>query len=283
MAARDGPDRYRRPMAPDVDLPERGAPVTAGSPKAPVTDQRLRRWNVGVGLAHLVQAIAILALGNAFAIPVVAFVQTGPPGTPLEVQRTFFDLRFSYAIAAFLLLAAVDHLATAGPLRGRYEAGLARRINSFRWVEYSVSASIMVILIAMLPGITNFYAILGLFAANAGMIFFGWCMERVNQDRDEVVWWPFTFGCVLGAVPWIAIVVAIVVSTTEGDGVPGFVYAIFVSLFLLFNCFAANQWLQYRGRGRFTDYRYGEQVYLVLSLVAKSALAWQVYAGTLNS
>jgi hypothetical protein len=56
-----------------------------------------------------------------------------------------------------------------------------------------------------------------------------------------------------------------------------------VSLFLLFNCFALNQWLQYRRSGRFADYRYGEQVYLVLSLVAKSALAWQVFAGTLAS
>jgi hypothetical protein len=83
-------------------------------------------------------------------------------------------------------------------------------------------------------------------------------------------------------VPWICITIAIVVSTTEGDGVPGFVYGIFVSLFLLFNCFAVNQWLQYKKRGRFADYLYGEKVYIVLSLIAKSALAWQVFAGTLN-
>ena len=249
----------------------------------PARARNLRRWNVGVGLAHLVQAVVILIVGNGFAIPVVAFVQTGPPGTALEVQRTFFSLRFSYAIAAFLILAAVDHLVTASPWGAPvYERQLARHINSFRWIEYSVSASIMVVLIAMLPGITNFYALLALFAVNSGMILFGWCMERVNQDRDEVVWWPFGFGCVLGAVPWIGIAVAIVISTTEGDGVPGFVYGIFVSLFVLFNCFAINQWLQYRKRGRFADYLFGEKVYLVLSLVAKSALAWQVFGGTLS-
>jgi hypothetical protein len=39
--------------------------------------------------------------------------------------------------------------------------------------------------------------------------------------------------------------------------------------------------LQYRAKGRFRNYLYGEKVYLVLSLVAKSALAWQVFAGTL--
>ena len=43
-------------------------------------------------------------------------------------------------------------------------------------------------------------------------------------------------------------------SQSEGDGVPGFVYRIFVSLFVLFNCLALNQWLPYRRRDRFADY-----------------------------
>ncbi|MFM8303556.1 MAG: heliorhodopsin HeR [Actinomycetota bacterium] len=243
----------------------------------------LRSWNVGVGVVHLLQAVAILVLSNGFALPVVAGVQTGPPGTPITVEKTFFDLRFAIAIALFLLLAAIDHLLMAAPrVVSWYERNLRQHINYARWIEYSISASIMVVLIAMLPGINNLYALIGVFTANAAMILFGLLMERVNQDRNDVTWWPFVCGCIVGAVPWICITIAIVVSTTEGDGVPGFVYAIFVSLFLLFNCFAVNQWLQYRKRGRFADYFYGEKVYLVLSLVAKSALAWQVFAGTLT-
>jgi hypothetical protein len=242
----------------------------------------LRRWNVGVGAAHLVQAVAILLLANDFAIAVVADVQTGPPGSALTLERTFFDVRFSIAIAVFLLLAAADHLLVASPgIVGWYERNLRRSINSARWMEYSISASIMVVLIAMLVGITNLYALIAIFGVNATMILFGWLMERVNQGRRPVTWWPFWFGCVAGAVPWICITIALIVAGTEGDGAPGFVYGIFISLFVLFNCFAVNQWLQYRERGRFADYLFGEQVYIVLSLVAKSALAWQVFAGTL--
>jgi hypothetical protein len=248
----------------------------------PTTTGQLRRWNVGVGVAHLLQAIVILVLSNDFAIPVEAKVQTGPPGTALEVERVFFDLPYATAIAIFLLFAAADHLLMAAPkVVGWYESNLARGINPARWAEYSVSASLMIVLIAMLPGITNLYALIGLFAVNASMILFGWLMERQNPPGGRVDWWPFVFGCVAGAVPWIAIAIAIATSETDGDGVPGFVYGIFVSLFLLFNCFALNQWLQYRRSGRFADYLYGEKVYLVLSLVAKSALAWQVFAGTL--
>ena len=202
----------------------------------------LRRWNVGVGAAHLVQAVVILLLSNDFAIPVVAPVQDGPPGTPLTIEKTFFDLQFSIAIAVFLLLAAADHLLMATPrIVGWYEANLGRGINYARWMEYSVSASLMIVLIAMLPGITNLYALIGLFAVNTAMILFGLLMERVNRPGSQVTWWPFTFGCLVGIVPWIAIGIALVVSQTDGGGVPGFVYGIFVSLFLLFNCFAVNR------------------------------------------
>lgn len=256
--------------------------------------RNLRTWNVGVGVVHLVQGIAILALSTSFSIAVVATVQTGPPGAPgsLSVSRTFFDFGFAIAIALFLFLAAADHLLMAAPrVKDWYERNLLRGINIARWVEYSISASIMILLIGLLNGINNLYAMMAIFGVNASMILFGLVMEKVNMGRDEVTWWPFTFGCIAGIVPWIAIVFALVTAATDNtmingvpanpDGVPPFVYGIVVSLFLLFNCFALNQWLQYRKRGRFADYLYGEKVYLVLSLVAKSALAWQIYAGTL--
>lgn len=58
---------------------------------------------------------------------------------------------------------------------------------------------------------------------------------------------------------------------------------IYVSLFVLFNLFAINMLLQYRGVWKWQDYLYGERAYIVLSLVAKSLLAWQVYFGALNT
>ena len=259
--------------------------VPAGAGSSSISDddrlRSLRRWNIGVGIAHLVQGLLILGLSNGFAIPVQGKVQDGPPGTPLTIDKVFFDLRFSAAIALFLFLAAADHLLMATPgVRNWYEANLRRGINYARWIEYSVSASLMIVLIAMLPGITDLYALIGLFAVNAAMILFGLVMEQVNDRDRRVTWWPFIFGCFAGVVPWVAITVALIASESEGT-VPGFVYGIFVSLFLLFNCFGLNQWLQYRRRGKFANYLYGEKVYIVLSLIAKSALAWQVFAGTL--
>jgi len=134
---------------------------------------------------------------------------------------------------------------------------------------------------AALAGITDAAALIAIFGANVAMILFGLAMERVNVGRDTIDWRPFIYGCIVGAVPWIAIAVEIIVAQSQTSAVPGFVYAIFVTLFLLFNTFALNMWLQYRGRGRWADPVFCERVYLMLSIVAKTALAWQVYFGAL--
>jgi Heliorhodopsin len=86
---------------------------------------------------------------------------------------------------------------------------------------------------------------------------------------------------VVGLVPWIAIAIQLIRSEAETAMVPGFVFAIFVSLLALFALFPLKMWLQYRRTGPWRDYLYGERGYIVLSLTAKSALAWQVFGGAL--
>jgi hypothetical protein len=243
----------------------------------------LRRWNLGVGTLHLAQAILILALGAAASLPVTVSYLTGPPGAgQYGGPATLFDLRIDLAVAAFLLLAAVDHLSVGTWARRWYERQATRGINPARWWEYSISASLMIVLIAMLAGVREGPALVALFGVNAATILFGLGMERLNVGRERVDWRPFVYGCLVGSVPWIAIALQLVVSQDKTSGVPGFVIAIFVTLLILFNTFAVNMWLQYRRRGRWADPLFAEKVYIVLSLVAKSALAWQVYAGALS-
>ena len=85
-------------------------------------------------------------------------------------------------------------------------------------------------------------------------------------------------------MPRLVIGIALVTSATEPGAapIPGVVIAIFISLFISFNVFAINMVLQYRGIGRWRDHLYGERAYMLLSLLAKTILAWQVFAGTLR-
>jgi hypothetical protein len=248
-------------------------PITGPKPAS------LRRWNIGLGLVHAAQAVAVLALATAFALPVTASFMEGPPGTPAGAPTTLFDVSVAWGVALFLLLSAGFHWLVSAPgVYGRYIAGLEEQHNYYRWAEYSLSSSVMIVLIALLTGISDIAALIGIFAANAAMIFFGAVQERYEKPGGSL--WPFWVGCVVGIAPWLAIGVYLISPGSAAEP-PTFVYAIFVSLFIFFNIFAINMWLQYRRVGRWRSYTFGERTYFILSLVAKSALAWQVFAGTL--
>jgi len=81
---------------------------------------------------------------------------------------------------------------------------------------------------------------------------------------------------------WLIILLRQLASPGSPDNPPSFAYWIFFSIFIFFNIFALNQYLQYKKIGKWSDYLYGERSYIILSFVAKSLLAWQVFAGTLR-
>ncbi len=259
------------------------APARSTPPARP---GRLRALNAVFGVAHLVQAVFFIVASTNLALEVTATFANDRPGTPVDPSQLerLFSYRLGPAIAAFSLLSAVFHFVIASPWGWpRYLRELGRGQNRFRWVEYSLSASLMIVLIAGITGITDVAALIALFGVNASMILFGWLMETRNSRDDigagGVEWAPFAMGCVAGVVPWIAILVYLI---GAGTAVPSFVYGIFVSIFVFFNCFAINQLLQYRGNGRWSRYVFGEKVYVWLSLIAKSLLAWQIFANVLT-
>lgn len=241
----------------------------------------LRRLNGVMALVHGLQAALMLVLSSSVSLPVTGVFANGQPGKPegpAEIDL-LFSYRLGWAIAAFEIISALAHAIVASPWgHPRYLNELEAHRNRFRWTEYSLSASLMIVIIASITGISDVAALIAIFGVNASMILFGWLMETTNEQGRQVSWTPFWFGCIAGVVPWAAIVIYVV---GAGSDVPTFVYGILVSLFVFFNCFAINQVLQYRARGRWADYLFGERVYIFLSLIAKSLLAWQVFANVL--
>ena len=247
--------------------------------------RRLRRFNITMGFVHLAQSVAVFALSTDFALPVTTAFSRFDTTTETLVAdyRTAFELQIGPLVALFLLLSAVAHFVISTRwVYPWYARNLGRGANYARWIEYSISSSVMIVVIAMLVGIFDAVALLALFAVNATMILFGWMMELHNQSTERTNWTSYWFGVFAGAVPWIAVTIYLIGAGGSEGGPPGFVYGIFFTLFVFFNVFAINMVLQYRKVGRWADYLYGERVYILLSLFAKSALAWQVFAGTLR-
>ena len=244
----------------------------------------LRRFNLIMGFLHLVQGIFMIIVSNDTTYPIFTnYLNFDLASRSLNPSpQLLYELPFGPAVAAFLLISAVAHfyLATIG--YERYVRNLKKGMNPVRFYEYALSSSLMIVLIGMLVGLWDLGAILLIFTLNATMNLFGIMMELHNQRTERTDWTGFIYGCIAGIVPWVVITLYFVGAVNSGDAKPpAFVYAIVPILFVFFNIFAINMVLQYKKVGRWADYLFGERVYIVLSLAAKTVLAWLIFTGTL--
>ncbi len=244
----------------------------------------LRRFNLIMGLLHLIQGIFMIVVSNDTTYPIFTNYLNFDPATfsLTPNPQLFYELRFGPAVAAFLLISAVAHffLATVG--YSRYVQNLKKGMNPIRFYEYALSSSLMIVLIGMLIGLWDLGAIILIFTLNATMNLFGIMMELHNQHTNRTDWTAFIYGCIAGIVPWVVIMLYFVGAVNSGEAKPpAFVYAIVPTLFVFFNIFAINMILQYKKVGPWKDYLFGERVYIILSLSAKTVLAWLIFTGTL--
>jgi len=141
----------------------------------------------------------------------------------------------------------------------------------------------MILLISLLCGINDLAALLPMVSLNATMNLFGDLMELHNQTTERTDWTSFLYGTFAGAAPWMVIILYFLGAVIpSSEALPGFLLFIVLSMLAFWIRFPINMILQYKKVGKWKDYLYGERAYIILSLVSKSALAWQVWFGTLR-
>ena len=111
---------------------------------------RLRTYNIVAGVMHLLQAVAfgyfLSRIENQVTFDATVDYMTGPPGAGFPTEKVvLWEVNLGLGVVAFLALSAFFHFLIASPLfYKRYAAGLERNHNYFRWVEYSISSSVMI-------------------------------------------------------------------------------------------------------------------------------------------
>jgi len=258
--------------------------------KSPISFEGLRRLNIIAGSLHFIQGIIMVVLGflltwerdiYTFSLK-FKIISLNPPSFQVlpEPQVVFTIGYLGVILASFLLISAVAHF-VIGFLKTRdYEKYLKKGMNPYRWYEYALSSSIMIVILATFVGVWELWSLVMIFVLNASMIMFGYLMEKLNQYTEKIDWSPYICGCIAGFTPWIVIAAYFIAAlgSTETNP-PAFVYLALLIYFIMFNTFSVNMLLQYKGIGKWKDYLYGEKVYIILSLTAKTILAWLVFIG----
>ena len=248
-----------------------------------ITFPQLKKWNTIMAAAHGIQGTVMLLL--AFIVDEYEnFTFTLTTNNTSFAQRETFELEYGgVLVASFLLMSSLAHFLIAFPLYERYTQNLERKMNPFRWFEYALSSSVMVILIAMLFGVLDVWTLIIVFFANAAMNLFGYSMELQNQNSSEVNWMNYIFGWFIGLAPWIIISAYYFdISSALPDDLD-WVPFVYVAMIIAFMSFAVNMGLQYAKVGPWVDYLYGERMYQILSLVAKTFMAWYVFFGVFTA
>jgi hypothetical protein len=249
--------------------------------------KKLKRFNLIMGFLHFVQGIFMIVItfiidtpGETYPVFSNYLTFNRELGGLVANPQKLFDIPLGIGVALFLLLSAVAHFGLATFGFKWYEKVLKKGMNPVRFYEYALSSSLMIVLIGLLVGINDIGAIILAFMVNASMNLFGIMMEYHNHHTSKVNWAGFIFGSIAGIAPWIVVFLYFLGAVNSGDAKPpAFVYAIIPTLFVFFNIFAINMVLQYKKVGKWKEYVYGERVYILLSLLAKTTLAWLIFSG----
>lgn len=224
---------------------------------------RLSRLSRAAGVLHLLFFIAIVAVGASS----VWGKRAERAIMPDEHLWAVFGL-----LAFFTLLTAGFHWFVYPAYYARNAAKVRDGQNPLRFLEYSLSASAMLVAVAILSGVESPLWLAALAAASAAVMALGYVVEKYKAG--EYAWSAAAWVLLLGAYASIFYQFH---EAAQHAAPPDFVYALVVLMFLLFCSFGAVQavWLA-RNRERSVNYEYA---YLWLSVVAKSLLVLLTASG----
>jgi hypothetical protein len=163
-----------------------------------------------------------------------------------------------------------------------YEGMLDKSNNWARWVEYAISSSLMVAIIALSVGVRSFDTIITICLINCVVMLMGDLIEKQLAAKTDpsgqsarastILAWTLFFTV------WYNLAASFTRIVEDSDSkVPAFVSAVFVCMLLCYGSFGVVQAVQLSGG--LTDYRKVESTYITLSFVTKIILSFLVVSG----
>jgi hypothetical protein len=162
--------------------------------------ESLSRWNYGASAVHLAAAVAASTMltskpKRTVQMKRLKFDDTAPPSTsrvelPVALENSSkVDLKF--IVVSFFAVTSFAHLLYATDFFGRgwYSSQiLGYGWNPYRWIEYSISASLMIYLISVTSGTKDQVSAVSAALITPGLMINGFTTERALQQNNVHAW-----------------------------------------------------------------------------------------------
>jgi hypothetical protein len=253
---------------------------------------RLRKMNLWLALAFGVQAVAVVLFGGSKAASItmeylapdqMASAVNGHQVLGLA-SRHIADLRLTVAAAGFLILFGLVCLLMATVGRARYEYRLQQGSNVARWVAFGIGGGGMVVALALESGISSLALLILLFVSMLMAGVFEPIAEKFKAKKAKTPMLGHTLCAVAvisAALPWVVFVLNIIGAALWGGKIPGTLWGMYASTFILFSCWALGAHFRVTRRGKWASTLYSEKMLMFLTLAIGTVLAWQIFAGAI--
>ncbi len=246
----------------------------------------LNIWNKTLAILYLVQGFALIAFAKAQHVSITTMfaakdplVSNGGETVFAGATKALFDVNLLYLVALFLFVAATVRIAAATFYRENYEANLKANANGVRWTEVGLVGGLVVFAASLLVGVTDVATLISMFAIVQIASLAGLLLESAATTTTAQKIVTAKLAMLPGAIVGWAVLASYL---WGGAQLPQYLYWLVGSLFVLFVLFIVNVYMNITQKGRFADYAYSEKAYLVLSFVAVTATAVQIYLGALR-
>lgn len=209
------------------------------------------------------------------------------PVTTLGWEKVLTDktMRFDLGVLlpVFPFLSSINHFVSAASPEWYEESVLKGKVNYLRWIEFSMSASVMLFLLAILCGVTELRSLVSLLILNVVLQMMGLLIEKRKAEgasfRELIGIMALAWG--VFAAMWVQLTMSFFTIVADGTTKPpDIVYSIIGVELALFGSFGLLQLAYVCDWIDFTSYEAG---FIGLSLTAKSLLSWLVYGGVLSA
>lgn len=271
--------------------PKAAAKATRKAATKTAKPDTLNRLNIFLGLALLVEAVAIVVLARTVNLPIVTnYLGTDALGSQAAgytvwapALKHLVDVNLAYIVALCVGVAGVFRLCVATKYRKTYEADLKQGINKSKRLEYIIGGGLLLLVLALVNGVYDLSSLIMLFALAE---IFGLFAMIVDRDKSVVVKQPRVAGklnLLAALVPWLVLAIYLFGAQLYSDrSLPAYIYFLDGSIFFIAFIMSTIPVMQMRGKGKFADYLYAERAFLLLNFVLVSAFAWQIYFGALR-